>query len=149
MLFITSLTLFFPSALLLLSASPLLRHDGQLHSSCCAKIITTLHYCNISDSTAMGSDLIQSLYVHPFSLLPECHQKFLENLWFMNWWSQSFPAVLLMHCLKLSGPCTFESNQCQWADSSDGQSRWQRQKASNNTEPPTDHTTGTGDFSGF
>ncbi|XP_038573588.1 MAM and LDL-receptor class A domain-containing protein 1 [Micropterus salmoides] len=42
------------------------------------------------------------------------------------------------------GPCTFESNQCRWTDTSDGQSRWQRQKASNNTEPPTDHTTDTG-----
>nr|XP_033506790.1 MAM and LDL-receptor class A domain-containing protein 1 [Epinephelus lanceolatus] len=42
------------------------------------------------------------------------------------------------------GGCTFESNQCQWTDTSDGQSRWQRHKASNNTEPPTDHTTNTG-----
>ncbi|XP_039670520.1 MAM and LDL-receptor class A domain-containing protein 1 [Perca fluviatilis] len=44
------------------------------------------------------------------------------------------------------GRCTFESNQCQWADTSDGHSRWQRQKASNNTEPPTDHTTDSGYF---
>ncbi|KAM9349890.1 apical endosomal glycoprotein [Symphorus nematophorus] len=42
------------------------------------------------------------------------------------------------------GPCTFESDQCKWTDTSDGQSRWQRQKASNNTEPPTDHTTDKG-----
>ncbi|KAM9718846.1 MAM and LDL-receptor class A domain-containing protein 1 [Menidia menidia] len=42
------------------------------------------------------------------------------------------------------GPCTFESDQCQWKDTSDGQSMWQRQRASNNTEPPTDHTTHTG-----
>ncbi|KAF7668436.1 hypothetical protein LDENG_00014610 [Lucifuga dentata] len=42
------------------------------------------------------------------------------------------------------GPCTFEKDQCQWVDTSDGQSRWQRQKASNKTEPPTDHTTHTG-----
>lgn len=56
----------------------------------------------------------------------------------------SFPAVLLMSRLKLSGPCTFESGQCQWTDISDGQSRWQRQKACNGTEPPTDHTTETG-----
>ncbi|XP_070701014.1 MAM and LDL-receptor class A domain-containing protein 1 [Pempheris klunzingeri] len=42
------------------------------------------------------------------------------------------------------GQCTFESDQCQWSDTSDGQSRWQRQRASNNTEPPTDHTTDTG-----
>lgn len=47
------------------------------------------------------------------------------------------------------GPCTFESDQCQWTDTSDGQSKWQRQKASNNTEPPTDHTTATGDLSGL
>ncbi|XP_059201290.1 MAM and LDL-receptor class A domain-containing protein 1-like [Centropristis striata] len=42
------------------------------------------------------------------------------------------------------GGCTFESNQCKWTDTSDGRSRWQRQKASNDTEPPTDHTTDTG-----
>ncbi|XP_039999701.1 MAM and LDL-receptor class A domain-containing protein 1 [Xiphias gladius] len=42
------------------------------------------------------------------------------------------------------GPCTFGGDQCQWTDASEGQSKWQRQKASNNTEPPTDHTTGTG-----
>lgn len=48
-------------------------------------------------------------------------------------------------CLKLAGPCTFESDQCQWTDTSDGQSHWLRQRASNGTEPPTDHTTGTGD----
>ncbi|XP_074544676.1 MAM and LDL-receptor class A domain-containing protein 1 [Halichoeres trimaculatus] len=42
------------------------------------------------------------------------------------------------------GPCTFERDQCKWADTGAGQSRWQRQKASNNTEPPTDHTAGTG-----
>lgn len=42
------------------------------------------------------------------------------------------------------GPCTFERDQCQWVDTSDGQSEWQRQKASNMTEPPTDHTTHTG-----
>ncbi|XP_056247108.1 MAM and LDL-receptor class A domain-containing protein 1 [Seriola aureovittata] len=42
------------------------------------------------------------------------------------------------------GPCTFESGQCQWTDTSEGPSKWQRQKASNNTEPPTDHTGNTG-----
>uniref|UniRef100_A0A8C4IGG5 MAM domain-containing protein n=1 Tax=Dicentrarchus labrax TaxID=13489 RepID=A0A8C4IGG5_DICLA len=42
------------------------------------------------------------------------------------------------------GQCTFESNQCQWADTSDGQSSWQREKAGNDSEPSTDHTTGTG-----
>ncbi|XP_034558606.1 MAM and LDL-receptor class A domain-containing protein 2 [Notolabrus celidotus] len=42
------------------------------------------------------------------------------------------------------GPCTFERDQCKWTDTGAGQSRWQRQKASNNTEPPTDHTIGTG-----
>ncbi|XP_063741754.1 MAM and LDL-receptor class A domain-containing protein 1 [Eleginops maclovinus] len=42
------------------------------------------------------------------------------------------------------GGCTFESDQCQWTDTSEGQILWHRQKASNNTEPPTDHTTDTG-----
>ncbi|KAM4557404.1 apical endosomal glycoprotein [Fundulus diaphanus] len=42
------------------------------------------------------------------------------------------------------GPCTFENDQCLWSDASDGPAKWQRQKASNNTEPPTDHTTQTG-----
>ncbi|KAM7379552.1 hypothetical protein PAMP_005098 [Pampus punctatissimus] len=42
------------------------------------------------------------------------------------------------------GLCTFESDQCKWLDTSDGQRRWERQKASNNTEPPTDHSTDTG-----
>uniref|UniRef100_A0AAQ6ITE1 MAM domain-containing protein n=3 Tax=Anabas testudineus TaxID=64144 RepID=A0AAQ6ITE1_ANATE len=42
------------------------------------------------------------------------------------------------------GPCTFERDQCQWTDTSDGQSKWNRQRANNNTEPPTDHTTETG-----
>lgn len=42
------------------------------------------------------------------------------------------------------GPCTFENDQCKWTDTSDGQSTWQRQKASNDTEPPADHTTHTG-----
>lgn len=60
-----------------------------------------------------------------------------------------FPAALLTCGFKLSGGCTFESDQCQWTHTSDEQSRWQRQKASNNTEPPTDHTIGTGDFSGL
>ncbi|KAM9845004.1 MAM and LDL-receptor class A domain-containing protein 1 [Aulostomus maculatus] len=42
------------------------------------------------------------------------------------------------------GPCTFESDQCQWLDISEGQRRWQRQKASNDTQPSTDHTSNTG-----
>ncbi|KAK2822608.1 hypothetical protein Q5P01_022673 [Channa striata] len=46
------------------------------------------------------------------------------------------------------GPCTFEMDQCQWTDTSDGESKWQRQKASNNTKPPTDHTTETGYYMG-
>lgn len=46
--------------------------------------------------------------------------------------------------LNPSGPCTFENDQCRWTDVSDGQSKWQRQRASNNTEPPTDHTADTG-----
>ncbi|KAK1879509.1 MAM and LDL-receptor class A domain containing protein 1 [Dissostichus eleginoides] len=42
------------------------------------------------------------------------------------------------------GGCTFESDQCRWTDTSEGQMMWRRQEASNNTEPPTDHTTDTG-----
>ncbi|XP_055359914.1 MAM and LDL-receptor class A domain-containing protein 2 isoform X2 [Betta splendens] len=42
------------------------------------------------------------------------------------------------------GACTFESDQCHWADTSDGHIKWHRQKASNDTDPPTDHTTATG-----
>ncbi|XP_069014100.1 apical endosomal glycoprotein [Embiotoca jacksoni] len=42
------------------------------------------------------------------------------------------------------GPCTFESDECQWNNTGDGQSMWQRQKASNITQPSTDHTAGTG-----
>ncbi|XP_034039515.1 MAM and LDL-receptor class A domain-containing protein 1-like isoform X2 [Thalassophryne amazonica] len=42
------------------------------------------------------------------------------------------------------GPCTFERDQCRWTESGDGPSRWHRQKASNNTKPPTDHTAGAG-----
>ncbi|KAM4729149.1 apical endosomal glycoprotein [Anableps anableps] len=42
------------------------------------------------------------------------------------------------------GPCTFENDQCLWSDASDGPAKWQRQKASNNTEPPVDHTMQTG-----
>lgn len=60
-----------------------------------------------------------------------------------------FPVVLLTSSLKFSGQCTFESNQCQWTDTSEGQSRWQRQKSNNNTRPPTDHTTDTGDVLAF
>ncbi|KAM8838449.1 MAM and LDL-receptor class A domain-containing protein 2 isoform 2-T2 [Synchiropus picturatus] len=41
------------------------------------------------------------------------------------------------------GPCTFERDQCKWA--SVGKT-WLRQKASNNSQPPTDHTTSTGTF---
>ncbi|XP_058498690.1 MAM and LDL-receptor class A domain-containing protein 2 isoform X1 [Solea solea] len=42
------------------------------------------------------------------------------------------------------GACSFENNQCQWTDISEGESKWQRDKASDATEPPTDHTTHTG-----
>ncbi|XP_076003138.1 apical endosomal glycoprotein [Genypterus blacodes] len=42
------------------------------------------------------------------------------------------------------GPCTFERDQCEWRDAGDGRSRWQREKASNTTQPPSDHTTHTG-----
>ncbi|KAM8850746.1 MAM and LDL-receptor class A domain-containing protein 1 isoform 2-T2 [Spinachia spinachia] len=46
------------------------------------------------------------------------------------------------------GGCTFERDQCNWTDTSDGLSRWRRQRASNDTEPPTDHTTDTGYYMG-
>nr|XP_020490862.1 MAM and LDL-receptor class A domain-containing protein 1-like isoform X1 [Labrus bergylta] len=46
------------------------------------------------------------------------------------------------------GPCTFERDQCQWADTGVGPSRWQRRKSSHNSEPPTDQTTGTGYYMG-
>ncbi|XP_031666604.1 MAM and LDL-receptor class A domain-containing protein 2 [Oncorhynchus kisutch] len=43
-----------------------------------------------------------------------------------------------------TSPCTFESDQCLWSDTSEGVNRWQRQEAGNHTVPETDHTTGTG-----
>ncbi|XP_072296914.1 MAM and LDL-receptor class A domain-containing protein 2 [Eucyclogobius newberryi] len=42
------------------------------------------------------------------------------------------------------GPCTFERDACGWTDISDGQTKWKRQKSSNNTVPLTDHTTQNG-----
>ena len=45
------------------------------------------------------------------------------------------------------GPCTFERDQCQWNDSSQGPRGWLRQRATNQTTPPTDHTSQTGDVS--
>ncbi|CAL8320128.1 unnamed protein product, partial [Arctogadus glacialis] len=42
------------------------------------------------------------------------------------------------------GPCTFERDQCQWNDSSQGPRGWLRQRATNQTTPPTDHTSQTG-----
>ncbi|CAL8367268.1 unnamed protein product [Boreogadus saida] len=42
------------------------------------------------------------------------------------------------------GPCTFERDQCQWNDSSQGPRGWRRQRATNQTTPPTDHTSQTG-----
>lgn len=44
-----------------------------------------------------------------------------------------------------TGPCTFEDGLCAWSDISQDNNKWLRVKASENTEPPTDHTTGTGD----
>ncbi|XP_058250824.1 MAM and LDL-receptor class A domain-containing protein 1 [Hemibagrus wyckioides] len=44
-----------------------------------------------------------------------------------------------------SGPCTFEYGLCNWNSTSQG-NKWQRVKASEDTEPPTDHTTGTGHY---
>jgi len=42
------------------------------------------------------------------------------------------------------GPCNFENGQCQWSDISVGPNKWQWVKATDNTDLPTDHTTGTG-----
>ncbi|XP_028831423.1 MAM and LDL-receptor class A domain-containing protein 1 [Denticeps clupeoides] len=42
------------------------------------------------------------------------------------------------------GPCSFELGQCQWSDISIGAPKWQRQKSNDQTDPPQDHTTGTG-----
>ncbi|KTF88459.1 hypothetical protein cypCar_00023854 [Cyprinus carpio] len=44
------------------------------------------------------------------------------------------------------GPCSFKNGQCQWSDISVGPNKWQWVKASNNTDLPTDHTTGTGHY---
>ncbi|XP_067219288.1 MAM and LDL-receptor class A domain-containing protein 1 isoform X1 [Chanodichthys erythropterus] len=44
------------------------------------------------------------------------------------------------------GPCNFENGQCQWSDISVGPNKWQRVKATDNTDLPTDHTTGTGHY---
>ncbi|XP_075875933.1 MAM and LDL-receptor class A domain-containing protein 1 [Nelusetta ayraudi] len=41
------------------------------------------------------------------------------------------------------GECTFERDQCSWRDDS---GLWLRHKASNDTDPPTDHTTQTGHY---
>uniref|UniRef100_A0AAY5KAR3 MAM domain-containing protein n=2 Tax=Esox lucius TaxID=8010 RepID=A0AAY5KAR3_ESOLU len=45
-----------------------------------------------------------------------------------------------------TSPCTFERDLCQWRDTSHGANRWQRQEASGQTVPETDHTTGTGNY---
>ncbi|KAI4891478.1 hypothetical protein NFI96_023830, partial [Prochilodus magdalenae] len=44
------------------------------------------------------------------------------------------------------GPCTFEYGLCNWKDISQDSNKWQRLKAGSTTEPPTDHTTGTGHY---
>ncbi|KAL7876290.1 hypothetical protein AOLI_G00112530 [Acnodon oligacanthus] len=44
------------------------------------------------------------------------------------------------------GPCTFEYGFCNWRDISQKSNKWQRVKASTNTQPPADHTTGTGHY---
>ncbi|KAI5627922.1 MAM and LDL-receptor class A domain-containing protein 1 [Silurus asotus] len=44
------------------------------------------------------------------------------------------------------GPCTFEYGLCDWHDISQDKNKWQRVKASENTDPPTDHTTGLGHY---
>ncbi|MCJ8731789.1 hypothetical protein PDJAM_G00203590 [Pangasius djambal] len=47
---------------------------------------------------------------------------------------------------EICGPCTFEYGLCNWSDISQDNIKWQRVKVSENTEPPTDHTTGTGHY---
>ncbi|XP_041944947.1 MAM and LDL-receptor class A domain-containing protein 2 isoform X2 [Alosa sapidissima] len=44
------------------------------------------------------------------------------------------------------GPCSFESGRCRWQDISQGANKWHLQKASEDTDPPVDHTTGSGHF---
>ncbi|XP_034159304.2 MAM and LDL-receptor class A domain-containing protein 1 isoform X1 [Pangasianodon hypophthalmus] len=44
------------------------------------------------------------------------------------------------------GPCTFEYGLCNWSDISQDNIKWQRVKVSENTQPPADHTTGTGHY---
>ncbi|XP_062407771.1 MAM and LDL-receptor class A domain-containing protein 1 [Sardina pilchardus] len=44
------------------------------------------------------------------------------------------------------GPCSFESGECRWQDVSQGASRWHLQRASEHTDPPADHTTGSGHY---
>lgn len=46
--------------------------------------------------------------------------------------------------LAFLGPCNFENGLCQWSDASVGPNTWNRVKATNTTDPPNDHTTGTG-----
>ena len=42
------------------------------------------------------------------------------------------------------GPCTFETDLCNWKDLSAGRYNWTRSLAGNNNGPATDHTLGTG-----
>ncbi|KAG9273992.1 MAM and LDL-receptor class A domain-containing protein 2-like [Astyanax mexicanus] len=44
------------------------------------------------------------------------------------------------------GPCTFENGLCDWSDISQSVNKWLRVKAGDNTDPPADHTTGTGHY---
>ncbi|KAA0719308.1 LDL-receptor class A domain-containing protein 1 Skeletal organic matrix MAM and [Triplophysa tibetana] len=44
------------------------------------------------------------------------------------------------------GPCNFENDLCQWSDVSVGPYTWNRVKATNTTDPPNDHTIGTGHY---
>lgn len=51
----------------------------------------------------------------------------------------------MLGCVTL-GPCTFEYGLCNWNDTSQDKNKWKRVKASEDTVPPTDHTTGKGNI---
>ncbi|KAL2097653.1 hypothetical protein ACEWY4_006860 [Coilia grayii] len=44
------------------------------------------------------------------------------------------------------GPCSFEYGSCHWWDASQGTNMWHLQRASEHTDPPLDHTTGSGHY---
>lgn len=88
--------------------------------------------------------ILRLFYQQKFLWLTHLHttQNLLKAVYFSR--ASDFHSSVTSLDLNPSGPCTFENDQCRWTDVSDGQSKWQRQRASNNTEPPTDHTADTG-----